>query len=164
MSSNQHYLDFKYILNRLIDLGNMEQYSIPMTYKTELNAAGLLTPQTTFNMDKVHRIRLADETPHMPEKEEDGEGNAMSDRLYQELCDDEWKRIREARATNDKTRIRVQHYVDEGVITIVEDPFARRTTKFLSEKDTPQAAARRAIERSAAAAEAAAGTKPKSKK
>lgn len=115
-------LSFKYKCNHMIDLGNLEQYPVPMVFKTEVNALGHVVPQQIYDMEKIHYVRLGDETPRLPVRED-----GMSQKYYEELCDDEFRRSREERNKNSSVVTRIKHYAQTGVIEVIDNPFERET-------------------------------------
>jgi hypothetical protein len=121
----EHYLEFKYLLNRTVDIGG-ETAFIPMVQKmVQRNGHMVLEPQ--FDMNKVHKILLSDEEPAIPTPEET---EGMSEKLIADLTDDAHMAAREARKHNDVIRQNCYHYVKNGTIEIVRDPFKMRVVKL----------------------------------
>jgi hypothetical protein len=119
--SQEVFLEFKYLKNRIMDLGNGEQYPIP--YKMEPSSIlGHKTAIAAYNLDKIHRVRLLSEKPQMPEREQ-----GMSDRLYSELCDEAFRNAMENRQKNQALRKRIEAFVKSGTIEVTNDPFVVKT-------------------------------------
>jgi hypothetical protein len=72
-----------------------------------------------FSLDYVHKIELKDERPRIPKK-----AAGMSDAMHGTLCDAGYKKAAEAKAYNDRIRAKVYHYVEQGALELVSDPFA----------------------------------------
>lgn len=131
------YLEFKYLKNRNIDLGNGEQYDIPYRMGPKMLPDNVtpdpqcVTPVPIFDLDKIHKVELLDETPDLPEKVPN-----MPERLYEELCADGWRIAGENRKKNDSIRKRVQVYVKSGSIAVVSDPFSITKTKAYKQEHT----------------------------
>lgn len=140
-----HYLEFKYLKNHVIDIGDGKLYPIRFEMR-EINTPftrevsyGGGKPRVenraimpVFFMDDVHRVELEDETVMAPEAVE-----GMSARLIQELEDEAFKASMVARAKNKIIRAKVAHYVKDGTIELVSDPFA---VKMVAMKGTSAAA------------------------
>lgn len=128
--SQEIFLEFKYLKNRIIDLGNGEQYEIP--YRMEPSSIlGHTTVVPAYNLEKVHKVKLLEEKPLIPEKED-----GMSDRLHQELSDEAYRNAMDARRKNEDLRKRIDAYVKSGSIEIVNDPFKVKTNAE-GEKSAP---------------------------
>ena len=115
------HIEFKYLKNRQIDVGNGFQYVIPMKQK-KLHILGHETTTPVFNLEAVHKVELLDETPQIPVRD-----HRMSERLFTELCDEAYKDAMGNRRKNDAIRARLQAFVKSGTLEILHDPFARET-------------------------------------
>lgn len=119
------------------DLGDGESHFVPakMVHKTtaqhermvrnpnsgrlEARAAVITTPE--FDLDFVHKVELKPELPRISKKLP-----GMSDAHHQKLCDLAYVGATEAKAYNDRIREKVYHYVDDGTLELVSDPFDAR--------------------------------------
>lgn len=137
------YLEFKYIKNRSIDLGDGKQYVVPQRTTHVNNSQGHDVLITEFNMDKVFRVDLEDEIPQLPVRE-----TGMSERYHEELCDEAFRKARQARERNDIIRSRIKQFIKSGTIEVTHDPFKRET-----EPDSDKAAAKQRKKPSEIAAE-----------
>jgi hypothetical protein len=146
------YIEFKFLLNRMIDLGDTRQYVIPMEMRTienpfkrtgpshrtvrvrSLTERGGLTTitdnqdeslyvtQPVFDLDFVHKIELQNELPMLPTKPP-----GMSQRHHERLCEEAYDAASASKRYNDGIRRRLASYCDRGVLAIVADPFETAT-------------------------------------
>lgn len=123
MSSEQSekFLEFKFERNRVIDLMTGASYAPPFrNEKIAINGHETFSP--VYDMAFVHRVPLNDETPQLPERDD-----LMSDRLYEELKDEAYRKAMDNRKKNDEIRRRLHAFEKSGSIKIVKDPFSRNT-------------------------------------
>lgn len=138
--SPKPYLEFKFLKNAMIDIGDAKHYRVPSDMRNlpnpqaplkhgkprsaaEATMIRLDEPDTYitmpyFDFDKVHKVELQDELPRVPKKMP-----GMSDDHHQKLCDQAYERAARAKNFNDAIRTRVYHYVDDGTLEVVSDPF-----------------------------------------
>ena len=117
------YLEFKYLRNVMIMLGDGVYHAIPMkNIEVDRDGYKLLLPH--FDMEYVHKVELLNETPHLPDREDAG-----SDRQYEDMCDDAYSEARVNRLANDKIRRIAYDHHKRKTIEILSDPFKARKVK-----------------------------------
>lgn len=128
---SQPTLDFKYLRNIMMYIGEEPLSAIPMQMKEVQNPMGVTDRQTgkgcivpVFEMEKVHKIALEDEELELPDR-----ADFASDRDFEEEMTVVYNERRAARTKNDALRRKIYHYVTRGNIEIVNDPFAKRKIK-----------------------------------
>jgi len=117
------YLTFKYLRNHQISLGDDKQYPIPMTMIEQMTPLGKNATMPSFDMEHEFKVTLKDEVPRLPVRPE-----GMSMTYFEKICDKAYSRAGEAKEANDKVREAIQHYVDDGTLEVLNDPFASETT------------------------------------
>jgi len=149
------YLEFKYLKNVMISLGNLEQYAIPLTmqmvenpFHADTRPLGLRAARTSdddallllpvFDMEYVHKVTLQDETPALPKKLA-----GMSQQHHSKLCDQAYERAVAAKNSNDELRRRVHAYVKSGILELVSDPFNPESQPEAPAETAPTPMARR---------------------
>jgi hypothetical protein len=130
MSEQSFSLEFTFEHNRQIDLMTGGTYMPPFTNKkVKINGNYSVTP--VFDMTKVHKVPLLDETPQIPEREDN-----MSDRLFEELRDEAFRDALSNRRKNAAVRERLKAFEKSGTIKVTKDPFARKTAPDKAEPKT----------------------------
>ena len=130
------YLEFKYKQVIMIgDLGDGAYHAIPTRMvehplpegsfapsQGRYGSALITTPiriQPSFDLEHIHKIELLDERPRVPKR-----AAGMSDGMFEKLCDAAYEKAAQAAQHNDEIRRRVYHYVDQGILEVIADPFA----------------------------------------
>jgi hypothetical protein len=130
------YLEFKFLKNVSIELGTPQRFSIPTDMRAQPNPHAKRKPGEGpdyfsekepetyitlpfFDMNHVHKLELKNERPIIPTKLA-----GMSETYHSKLCDAAYERAAEAKIFNDGVRARVNSYVENGTLEIVNDPFA----------------------------------------
>lgn len=155
----QYVIKFKYLRNALVELGDGVIHDIPhRTIEVQTSVRNntarpgapigsqyLQASVSEFDMDKIHEIKLLDETPYQVVREPN-----MSERYWESLNDEAYAKARENRKVNDQIRKSLDCYSQPSytecnghtftippLIEIVDDPFKRNFVKEASQDDEP---------------------------